>query len=144
MSDDKTDLIATVRMAGAQLTSDGHPDIADALHAVVAALRTPEVGGNNTEAQKRRGRINEADVKALADSLEAKPDYIYRILWAIADLGYEFNRERGTEYGIRDDTTGDTFRWGASSFGSNPENFPGYTLVTRTVGDWQPLTPKEQ
>jgi hypothetical protein len=53
MSDNKTELITIVRMAGAQLTSDGHPDIADALHAVVAALRDDDLTAHDAELTER-------------------------------------------------------------------------------------------
>jgi hypothetical protein len=48
---------------------------------------------NNTSAQKRRGRINKADVLKIVKARNIPKDVVYDVLWAAADLGYEFNRD---------------------------------------------------
>lgn len=49
-----------------------------------------------------------------------------------------------TEYGVRDHKTGRVTNWGEDHPKFYiPTSYPGYTQVSRTVGDWQPLAPKE-
>lgn len=48
-----------------------------------------------------------------------------------------------TEYGLRDDKTGHVLNWGRVNYMADEKNYPGYTLTSRTVGDWQPVTTKE-
>lgn len=49
------------------------------------------------------------------------------------------------EYGVRDVVTDHVTYWGGENFLalSEPRNFPGYTIVTRTVSPWEPLHPIE-
>lgn len=51
------------------------------------------MGEENTSAQKRRGRINKADVLKIVKARNIPKDVVYDVLWAAADLGYEFNRD---------------------------------------------------
>ena len=50
-----------------------------------------------------------------------------------------------TEYGIRHDATGQVTHWGKWDHLalSNPADYPGYTIVTRTVSAWAPAESTE-
>lgn len=57
-----------------------------------------------------------------------------KLAQAIEDLA------QGVEYGVRDDRTGTVTTWGARPM-ALPTNYPGYTLVERSVGAWTPRFP---
>lgn len=48
-----------------------------------------------------------------------------------------------TEWGLRDDETGHVTDWNGTNYAAHPDhrNFPGYTVVTRSVPPWLPWVP---
>lgn len=40
------------------------------------------------------------------------------------------------EYGLRDDASGHVTRWGEVNFMVDAKDYPGYTIVQRTVSEW--------
>lgn len=46
-------------------------------------------------AQNREGRIEKEDIQSIADQSRLGVDDVYRVLWAVADAGYDCVRRYG-------------------------------------------------
>lgn len=79
--------------------------------------------------------------RAARNPNRCNPDTEFKLGWAAA---LEAAPMSSAEYGVRHDSAGSVVQGGPGwqhLVKAGAKAYPGYTLVTRPVGEWEPLTP---